>query len=73
MVVGTLVAFVPLTLTMFAVEARARFLKNPAAHADEPQLLCQSTLELYEAVRALPVGERTVAVRGLFLASGEGK
>ena len=51
----------------------AAVMKNPAAHADEPQLLCQSTLQLYEAVRALPVGERNIAVRGLFLASAAGK
>ena len=51
----------------------AAVMKNPAAHADQPQLLCQSTLQFYEAVRALPLGERNIAVRGLFQASGEGR
>jgi hypothetical protein len=46
--------------------------KNPAAHADQPKLLCAATIEFYEAVRALPVGERNIAVRGLFQGSGEG-
>jgi hypothetical protein len=56
----------------FSPEAAA-VMKNPAAHAEKPELLCQSTLQFYEAVRALPLGERNIAVRGLFQASGEGK
>jgi ATP-dependent protease ClpP protease subunit len=56
----------------FSPEAAA-VMKNPAAHAGKPELLCQSTLQFYEAVRALPLGERNIAVRGLFQASGEGK
>lgn len=51
----------------------AAIVKNPAAHADQPQLLCQATLQFYEAVRALPLGERNIAVRGLFRAPGAGK
>lgn len=51
----------------------AAVMKDPATHAHEPQLLCQSTLEFYEAVRALPPGERNLAVRGLFLTAGDGK
>jgi ATP-dependent protease ClpP protease subunit len=56
----------------FSPQAAAA-MKNPAAHAHEPQLLCQSTLQFYEAVRALPLGERNVAVRGLFQADGASK
>jgi hypothetical protein len=40
--------------------------KNPAAHADRPGLLCSGTLQFYEAVRALPQGERAIVLRGLF-------
>jgi hypothetical protein len=50
----------------------AAVMKNPAAHANEPQLLCQSTLQFYEAVRALPLAERNLAVRGLFQAAVAG-
>jgi hypothetical protein len=46
--------------------------KNPAAHADQPKVLCEATIEFYEAVRALPVGERNIAVRGLFQGFGAG-
>jgi ATP-dependent protease ClpP protease subunit len=46
--------------------------KNPAAHADQPKVLCEATIEFYEAVRALPIGERNIAVRGLFQGFGAG-
>lgn len=46
-------------------------INDPAAHANQPQLLCRTTLEFYEAVRSLPLGERVIAVRGLFQSSAE--
>jgi hypothetical protein len=51
----------------------AAVMQNPAAHADKPQLVCQSTLQFYEAIRALPAGERNIAVRGLLQAAGDGQ
>lgn len=35
-----------------------------------PSLVCSSTLELYEAMRALPRNERAIAIRGLFRSAG---
>lgn len=45
----------------------AEVARNPATHAKRPDhLLCSGTLEFYQAVRALPQGERTIILRGLF-------
>jgi len=40
--------------------------RNPAAHAESPQKLCEASLRFYETVRALPQSERVLAARGLF-------
>ena len=40
--------------------------RNPAAHAESPQQLCEASLRFYETVRALPQSERVLAARGLF-------
>jgi ATP-dependent protease ClpP protease subunit len=40
--------------------------KDTAAHANQPQLVCRASVTFYEAVRALPPRERLIAMRGLF-------
>jgi hypothetical protein len=45
--------------------------RNPSAHAESPQQLCQASLRFYEAVRSLPQSERILAARGLFLSLAE--
>jgi hypothetical protein len=40
--------------------------RNPAAHAGEPQKLCDASLRFYETIRSLPTTERVLAARGLF-------
>jgi hypothetical protein len=40
--------------------------RNPAAHVDAPEQLCQASLRFYETIRTLPMSERILAARGLF-------
>jgi hypothetical protein len=40
--------------------------RNPAAHADAPEQLCEASMRFYETVRSLPMSERILAARGLF-------
>lgn len=44
--------------------------RNPAAHADQPQQLCEASLRFYETIRSLPMSERLLAARGMFQGVG---
>ena len=40
--------------------------EHPELYAERGQILCEGTLELYEAIRGLPLGDRTSVARHLF-------
>lgn len=79
LLLGMVITLVPLTLTMFAMEPEEERLglevvemaRNPAAHAESHQQLCEASLRFYETVRSLPQSERVLAARGLFQVPAE--